>query len=38
MSLTNGCGAVAGVLAPIFVGMMTPNVKLITFFTTKHVL
>lgn len=28
MALTNGAGALAGVAAPVFVGMMTPNVSI----------
>lgn len=27
MALVNGCGALAGVFAPVLVGMITPNVS-----------
>lgn len=33
MALSNGVGAIAGVVAPTFVGMMTPDVSNITEFS-----
>lgn len=31
MALTNGAGALTGIIAPVFVGMMTPDVSKIKF-------
>lgn len=33
MSLTNGLGSIAGIVAPVFAGMMAPNVSSINFIT-----
>lgn len=31
MAVTNGIGAITGVVAPSFVGLMTPNVNILSF-------
>lgn len=30
MAVTNGIGAITGIAAPVFVGVLTPNVRLLT--------